>query len=117
MSLNIIKCNRGVSNLLLEGFQYEKTRSNKNGSVMRRCCQTKCESSVLTRDDTILKYRKCHDHKTDTGRNNAVALTNNIRKRYRGEPTPVMKIYEDEIKNFMMQGKIIATDTAKHVMA
>ena len=74
---------------------------------MWRCCQTKCKSSVLTKDDTILKNIRCHDHRADNGRNNAVALTHNMRKRCRTEPTPVMKIYEEERQKYMMQNHII----------
>ena len=52
-------------------------------------CHTKCKSSVPTKDDTILKDIRCHDHKAETGSKNTVALTHTMRKRCLTELTPI----------------------------
>ena len=69
MSSVVVEGHRGCANLLLDGFRYLKTCENKNGSIRWRCTTRGCKSSVVTKDDTILKHRLNHQHEASKGNN------------------------------------------------
>ena len=80
MSFIIVEGHRGCANLLLDGFQYLKTSTNKNGSIRWRCTTRGCKSLIVIKDDTILKHCLNHQHEASKGQNVAVLLVNNMRK-------------------------------------
>ena len=76
--VNVVDCGRN-SNVLLNGFRYNKRKVNKNRSVTCSCRVPSCKCTLTTGADLNVIRNPCldHTHSTDTGSTAASLLVNN----------------------------------------
>ena len=106
------------SNLLLNGFRYNKRKVNKTGSVTCSCRVPGCKCTLSSGADLNVIRNLCpdHVHSTDTGSTAASLLVNNMRKRAREEILLIPQIYEQERRKMLTTDLGTApADIAQHL--
>lgn len=88
-NFTIIPTHRGGDLLLLNGYSYNKRRTNQSGHTIWRCTKRKiCSSSVVTNNDLIIK-EEIHKCQPSVVENDVkIKVTKRIQK-VQNETTPI----------------------------
>ena len=106
------------SNVLLNGFRYNKRKFDKNRSVISSCRVPGCKCTLTTGTDLNVIRNPCldHAHSADTGSTAASLLLNNMRKCAREKILLIPQISEQERRKMPTTDSGAAPGTASQTI-